>query len=73
MCRLMQCARCERLTWAGCGKHLEQLFHNIAYDKRCWCFYDKVEMENIKQTILANQARKSAGPFPRHRAVSNSE
>jgi hypothetical protein len=37
MCRAVTCKRCGRPTWAGCGRHVEQVLGHVPPSKRCQC------------------------------------
>ena len=37
MCKLVTCPKCGKPTWAGCGKHVEQVMGHIAPADRCAC------------------------------------
>jgi hypothetical protein len=37
MCRRVQCSRCGKPTWAGCGQHIEQALAGVPVDQRCKC------------------------------------
>lgn len=37
MCRRVQCAKCGRPTFAGCGAHIEQVLGDVPRDRRCTC------------------------------------
>lgn len=37
MCRRINCVRCERPTYAGCGAHVEQVLRDVAPADRCRC------------------------------------
>ena len=37
MCRRVQCAKCGRPTFAGCGAHIEQVLGDVPRDQRCNC------------------------------------
>jgi len=37
MCKLVTCNRCGKPTWAGCGKHVEQVMGHIPPAQRCQC------------------------------------
>jgi hypothetical protein len=37
MCRRVQCERCRKPTYAGCGKHIEQVLRGIGQAERCMC------------------------------------
>ncbi|MDO5052091.1 MAG: hypothetical protein Q4E05_04260 [Pseudoclavibacter sp.] len=35
MCRAVRCRRCGKTTWAGCGRHVEQLMRGVPAAQRC--------------------------------------
>lgn len=37
MCRRIDCSKCGRPTYAGCGAHIEQVLGNIPPAARCRC------------------------------------
>lgn len=37
MCRRIECAKCGRPTYAGCGAHVEQVLANVPFPDRCHC------------------------------------
>ena len=37
MCTRIQCGRCGKPTWVGCGRHVEQVMAGILPEKRCSC------------------------------------
>ena len=37
MCRRIECARCGRPTFAGCGAHVEQVLGDVPPAERCRC------------------------------------
>jgi hypothetical protein len=37
MCRRIRCEKCQKPTYAGCGKHVEQVLRDIAPAERCLC------------------------------------
>jgi hypothetical protein len=37
MCRRIDCARCGRPTYAGCGAHVEQVLGDVPPAERCRC------------------------------------
>jgi hypothetical protein len=40
MCRRIDCARCGRPTYAGCGAHVEQVLGAVPPEARCRCRED---------------------------------
>jgi hypothetical protein len=41
MCRRVDCSKCGRPTYAGCGKHIEQVLGNVPEAERCKCRGDE--------------------------------
>ena len=41
MCQRIQCQRCGRPTWVGCGKHVEDVLADVPPAKRCQCPREK--------------------------------
>jgi hypothetical protein len=37
MCRRIDCPKCGRPTFAGCGIHVEQVLGNVPPAQRCQC------------------------------------
>jgi hypothetical protein len=37
MCRRVECSKCGRPTYAGCGMHVEQVLGNVPSAQRCRC------------------------------------
>lgn len=37
MCRRVQCSRCGKPTFAGCGAHVEQVLAGVPPADRCKC------------------------------------
>jgi hypothetical protein len=37
MCRRIDCPKCGRPTFAGCGAHIEQVLGNVPPAQRCHC------------------------------------
>jgi hypothetical protein len=37
MCRRVDCAKCGRPTYAGCGAHIEQVLADVPVAERCRC------------------------------------
>ena len=40
MCRRVECDRCGRPTFAGCGAHVEQVLGDVPVADRCQCRED---------------------------------
>ena len=37
MCRRVECPKCGRPTFAGCGAHVEQVLGDVPPEARCQC------------------------------------
>ena len=35
MCRPVNCKRCGKVTWSGCGMHVDQVLRGVPKDARC--------------------------------------
>lgn len=41
MCRRVECRKCGRPTFAGCGQHVEQVLGDVPRAERCRCAEEK--------------------------------
>ena len=37
MCYAVKCKKCGKTTWAGCGRHKDQVMENVPEEQRCQC------------------------------------
>jgi len=37
MCSPATCSSCGKITWSGCGLHVDMVMRNVAEDRRCTC------------------------------------
>jgi hypothetical protein len=37
MCSPAVCNRCTKITWSGCGDHIEEALAGVPEDRRCAC------------------------------------
>ena len=37
MCRRILCELCQKPTYAGCGKHVDQVLRGVPHEDRCHC------------------------------------
>ena len=37
MCSTVRCPECQKVTWAGCGMHIEQALAGYSDDQICQC------------------------------------
>jgi hypothetical protein len=35
MCHAKRCRKCDKVTWAGCGQHVDQVMRNVPRADRC--------------------------------------
>lgn len=35
MCRAVRCKACGKVTWSGCGQHVDQVLRTVARADRC--------------------------------------
>jgi len=35
MCRAVTCRQCGKVTWAGCGQHVDQVMAGVPKSRRC--------------------------------------
>jgi protein involved in temperature-dependent protein secretion len=58
MCRRVQCEQCHKPTYAGCGRHVDQVLRGVLETDRCQC------QRNAAAEHSASQHRPSAQPSP---------
>jgi hypothetical protein len=37
MCSPIRCERCDKITWAGCGQHVDEVMAHVPAEERCTC------------------------------------
>ncbi len=37
MCSPIRCSTCSKVTWQGCGLHIEEALAGFSADQRCTC------------------------------------
>lgn len=37
MCSPVRCNRCSKVTWSGCGEHIEEALAPFSSDELCTC------------------------------------
>lgn len=37
MCRRVVCSQCKKPSYAGCGRHIEQVLGDVPREQRCSC------------------------------------
>lgn len=43
MCRRVECSKCGRPTYAGCGAHVEHVLRDVPKAERCRCSENKAK------------------------------
>jgi hypothetical protein len=46
MCQRITCNNCGKPTYAGCGRHIEQVLGDVPVEKRCVCREQKQAKTN---------------------------
>jgi hypothetical protein len=41
MCRQKKCKNCNKITWAGCGNHVDAVMKGVADKDKCKCSSEK--------------------------------
>lgn len=41
MCRRIECSKCGKPSYAGCGAHVEQVLRDVPREDRCRCNEEK--------------------------------
>ena len=41
MCRRIECSKCGRPSYAGCGRHIEQVLGDVRPEDRCRCHEER--------------------------------
>ena len=41
MCRRVECRKCGRPTFVGCGMHVEQVLGDVPRERRCRCHEER--------------------------------
>jgi len=54
MCRRITCSICKKVSWAGCGMHVEQVLRGVKDEDRCKCREKKSANINIPTKIPIN-------------------
>ena len=47
MCYQVKCKECNKITWNGCGKHIEKVMKDVPDDKKCKCVKENNENKNF--------------------------
>jgi hypothetical protein len=47
VCQRVTCKQCDKPTWVGCGRHIEQALRGVPVDQRCTCPRQKSLIERL--------------------------
>lgn len=61
MCRRVQCSKCGRPTYAGCGAHIEQVLADVPPAERCSCREQPAEDGKAEQSVMKSWLRNLFG------------
>ena len=50
MCQRVNCEKCGKVTYQGCGMHLDQVYAGVPEDKRCKC--EKPQPKGLWQSLF---------------------
>ena len=50
MCQRITCSTCGKPTYAGCGRHIEQVLGDIPPAERCTCREEKARAKGDSKT-----------------------
>jgi hypothetical protein len=51
MCRRIDCRKCGRPTFAGCGAHVEQVLGDVPPAQRCRCHEEQEKDQEAKPGV----------------------
>lgn len=51
MCSTVRCPDCEKVTWAGCGMHIEQALAGYTPEQICQCADEPIDAHD-KEPVL---------------------
>lgn len=53
MCSRVNCRKCGKVTYSGCGQHLDQVFAGVPKNQRCDCASKpQTPSSNKKQSFI---------------------
>ena len=51
MCSTVRCPDCQKVTWAGCGMHIEQALAGYSEEQICHCAEQDIQ-DDTKEPVL---------------------
>ncbi len=52
MCRRVQCEVCEKPSYTGCGRHLDQVLGSVPEADRCQCRAAKAASRTMRSSAI---------------------
>lgn len=52
MCQRVQCSKCGKPGFAGCGMHVEQVLSDVQPEKRCQCNNESKKETKERKPLL---------------------
>lgn len=52
MCQRSKCPECDKPTFVGCGRHVEQVLGDVPPEKRCRCREEKQARQKSEPGLL---------------------
>lgn len=47
MCQRVQCEKCGKASWVGCGQHVEEVLKGVPQSQRCQCERPKSFLDKL--------------------------
>jgi hypothetical protein len=57
MCMRVTCPQCQKPTWSGCGRHVEQVLSSVAEADRCQCNSERRDESMMPWWSVASRRR----------------
>ena len=51
MCSTVRCPDCEKVTWAGCGMHIEQALAGYTPEQICQCADEPTNAHHVEPVL----------------------
>lgn len=69
MCRAVECDRCQKTTWSGCGEHVADVKANVPADQWCTCDQGNGQMCMRPETLAVHAGQEQVDSETHSRAV----
>jgi hypothetical protein len=64
MCRRIRCEQCQKPTFAGCGKHVDQVLRDVPLEARCQCRQEMGTRPNTSANTNTSASANTPAPQP---------